>query len=154
MGIKESWRNKSYNVIGGGIVVLIYLILIAVVLLTIPNKSVGVFLMEYSFLLILAFCILLILIITLLIYYFEGRKKRQIYTFLKANIEAFVFAGSSYYLSVYQSDQPIVFAIISLALLGTIKFVDAILSLYDYLFNGGKENEIKPTNIEETNTNA
>lgn len=105
--------------------------------------------MKYTFLLLIVFCILLF-IISLLISYFEGRKKRQIYTFLKANIEAFVFAGSAYYLNIYKSDEPIGFVIISLALLGIIKFIDAIISLYDYLFNVNQENEIGPNSIEET----
>ncbi len=93
------------------------------------------FFTEHTFILIIVSLVIFLILIILLVSYFEERSKKKIYYCLKTNIEAFAFAGSAYYLNINQSDEPIVYLVISLALIGMIKFIDAIISLYDYLFN-------------------
>ncbi|MCC5803221.1 hypothetical protein [Rossellomorea vietnamensis] len=135
MNIKDSWQNKSFNVVGWGIVVLFYLLFAVAITLSIQTNSVKTFFVENAFLLVVGFICIILFIIILLVSYFEGRSKKQIYICLRSNIEAFIFLGGSYYLNINQTKEPIGFVIISLLLLGIIKLSDAVISLYEYLFN-------------------
>lgn len=133
MSVRDQWEKKIHNVIGWWIVGGFYFITSIAVMLFLSFEKVSKFFVDNYFAIFTIFAIILILFFLFLVKYFEERTKKQLYICIKINIEAYIFIGSSIYINANNSSEPLGFIVISLLLLGTIKIVDAIFSLKDYL---------------------